>query len=218
MPHGVGRRTVTRLRGRDAGGDRVSSARRGSVAASPDSTRISARRAARPSSQAVARPAGGASARHGGGPDPQTRDRVLSGEPSSGGHDTVRYPCGKRYGNHLVCTRPRMDFVNCGKPAVRKQIRQANESWPDPSVYKGYFAIDQTARQHIWGIAHRSRQREDAVRLRVRPPVALDGLPGNELDQIGYRALTAFQHHALTLQYREDPIPHRRSRRRDPCH
>jgi hypothetical protein len=41
MPHGMGRRTVTRLRGRDAGGDRVSRAQRGSVAASPESTRIS---------------------------------------------------------------------------------------------------------------------------------------------------------------------------------
>ena len=41
MPHGVGRRTVTRHRGRDAGGGSVSRARRGSVAASPESNRIS---------------------------------------------------------------------------------------------------------------------------------------------------------------------------------
>jgi hypothetical protein len=110
-----------------------------------------------------------------------------------------------------------MDFSNRCKPALREQIRQANESWPDPSVYKGHFAIDQTARQHIWGIAHRSGQREDAVRLRVRPPVSLDGLPGNEFHQIGYRALAAFQHHTLTLQYPEDPIPRRRGRRHA-CH
>jgi hypothetical protein len=106
-----------------------------------------------------------------------------------------------------------MDFSNRGKPALRELIRQADESWPDASVDKGDFASYQTARQHIWRIAHQSRQREDAVRLRVRPPVALDGLPGDEFDQIGYRALTAFQHHTLTLQDREDSIPRRRSRR-----
>jgi hypothetical protein len=38
MPHGMGRRTITRLPGRDAGGDSVSRTRRGSVAASPEST------------------------------------------------------------------------------------------------------------------------------------------------------------------------------------
>jgi hypothetical protein len=131
--------------------------------------------------------------RHFWDPAPETRNSLLSRQCSSGSLHIVRYPCGKRSGDHPVCTRLRMDFLNRCKPVVREQARKANEGRPDPSVHKGYFAIDHTARQHIRRSAHRSGERENSVRLRVRPPVSLDGLPGNKLDQIGYGTVRAFQ-------------------------
>ena len=67
----------------------------------------------------------------------------------------------------------------------------------DPSVHERHFAIDDTTRQHIWGIAQRSSQREDSVRVRVRPPVSLDGLPCDQFDEIGQGTVSAFQHHAV---------------------
>ena len=44
-------------------------------------------------------------------------------------------------------------------------------------------------------------------KIRKANEVSPHGLPGNEFDQIGYRTVRAFQHHALTLQLSQDTIP-----------
>jgi hypothetical protein len=78
--------------------------------------------------------------------------------------------------------------LNSSKAAFGKVAREANQGRPEPPMYVGDFAAEDSTDQDVGAVSNCARQCEDFPTLRVRPPTSADRAAGNSGRQCRYRA------------------------------
>ena len=91
-------------------------------------------------------------------------------------------------------TQTRVDLTHLRQMAQWKPARDSEKSRPDSPMNKGDFALNQTTDENLAAVADCSRHRKDLVTLRVRPPVATNGLSGDGLGKRWDRPMRGFEH------------------------
>lgn len=90
-----------------------------------------------------------------------------------------------------------MFLANCREFRLVKQIRQPYDGRPETPMNIGHLPIQQTADEHIGGIADCASRPEDRTPLFMAPPAATDWLTSYCLSQIGARSFRGFKQNAL---------------------
>lgn len=120
-------------------------------------------------------------------PGDELRERRFLGEASGSGADARRNPIGEGEFFGHVASRTRVDLAQPRKAIRWKSARRANKGRPQPPMDKSDLALDQATHEDIVAVADRSREREDLVTFRMRPPAAPNRLasddPGKRQDR-----------------------------------
>ena len=118
--------------------------------------------------------------------------------------DIMRNPIRKRRFVEAMTAVGRVHFVQSRDVRGGEARRHAQQRRPQPPVHEADLSVHDAADQYVRRFAHRTREGENRLRARMRPPVAADRSAGDRGGE-GYdiRMLRRFGDDALPLDERE---------------
>jgi hypothetical protein len=91
----------------------------------------------------------------------------------------------------------RVDLAHLRKVIRWKPARRSDKGRPQPSMDKGDLALDEATYEDIVAVANSSRDREDLVTLRMRPPATPNWFSGDDRGERRDRPLSGFEYDAV---------------------
>ena len=130
-------------------------------------------------------------------------ERRFFRESSGSCADARRNPIGEGDFFGHVTSGTRVDLAHLRKVIRWKSARHSDKGRPQPPMDKGDLALDEATDEDIVAVADRSRDREDLVTLRMRPPATPNRFSGDGLSERRGRPLRRLEYHTVPTNERE---------------